>query len=145
MSITRGVATAAVVAGVAVTAASTAWADPPTMSGNYTLDFPGNPPTTYMVVFTPCGPGCTNAQIPNTPNYFDGQAHLSNAQWAMDVPDPHAIACADGSEHPGVHHDVWDANTLQGAQWATAPSNPCAGDAPGPLTTSPQKFTLTRV
>jgi hypothetical protein len=139
MSITRGVAAAAVFAGVAVAAASTAWADPPTLSGAYTATDPSG---TYPLQFTPCGPGCSHVQDPSDAS-FSGTAHLYNGQWIVDILNwSTAITCSDGSKHPGDYHIVWDANTLQGAAWSTTANNPCPGGPPGPLSNSPIPFSM---
>jgi hypothetical protein len=142
MSVTRGVAVAAISAGMALAAASTAWADPPTMSGAYDVNTAaGNWGT---VQFTPCGAGCSHAQDPNDPS-ISGQARLSNGQWTLVfVNDPIAIVCPDKSSHPGDQHLVWDANTLQGQLWTTAASDPCPNPQPGPLSIPAESISLSK-
>jgi hypothetical protein len=79
MSVTRGIAVAALIAGVAVGTVSTARADR-TMSGHYTKTETTQESalqnTTYDWYFSPCGDGCANVTVNGTP----GQAHLVNGQ-----------------------------------------------------------------
>jgi hypothetical protein len=142
-SVTRGAAGVAVLAGFAVVTASAAWADPPTMNGTYNLLFTDATGGGFPLVFTPCGPGCSKASNPNDPN-FGGQAHLANGQWKLDIPnDPTAIIChADQSTRPGTDHYLWDAVTLQGQFFVSAPSDQCPNPQPGPEVTAPAPFTL---
>jgi hypothetical protein len=135
MSLTQGVAGAAVLASVAVATAGSVWADPPTMSGTYTLTSTSPYWNNFVFQFTPCGPGCSQAQNPAQPGY-GGRAHLSGGQWKLDIPnDLTAIGCPDQSTHPGTDHYLWDANTLQGQTFSTAVSDPCPNPHPGPEST----------
>jgi hypothetical protein len=116
MDIARGFVTAVMFAGLAVGAASTAWAAPPTMSGHYiktVTDPTTGHTTTNDWYFTPCGDGC--ASVTDTPSGQPfGQARLVNGQWAVDTSSN--AACVDGTSVPNAvsDHYMWDANTLAG-------------------------------
>jgi hypothetical protein len=114
MTITRGIAAAAMLAGLAIGTASTAWADT-TMSGHYvvTETASGNAPVTNDWYFTPCGGGCASVANKSGPI---GQAHLVNGQWTMDGIQT-GETCLDGSfTGPGTTstHYTWDPKTLTG-------------------------------
>jgi hypothetical protein len=118
MSIRRGLAAAAMLAGSVVGTASTAWADT-TMSGHYimTETYPGGRPVTNDWNFTPCGDGCASLVSNGIPV---GQARLVNGQWTS----PEAagdIHCPDGTLVPNASsaHMVWDPNTLAGTDQIT--------------------------
>jgi hypothetical protein len=66
MTFTRGIAAAAMLAGLAVGTASGAWADP-RMSGHYTWTStsPTGESSSGDYYFTPCGDGC--ASVASTP------------------------------------------------------------------------------
>jgi len=96
MTITRGIATAAVFAGLAVGTAGTAWADT-SFSGRYTstdTSSGGNVHTETWNV-APCGDGCVKISV-------DGgggapwTAQLTNGQWQWDESDD--MVCNDGSK-----------------------------------------------
>jgi hypothetical protein len=119
MTITRRLAAAAILAGVAVGTASTALADQPTMSGHYiktssAVSAPGTPPTTSDWYATPCGDGCASmASKPGGP--AQSQARLVNGQWTLDSA-VHTLICPDGTVAPNAvsAHYTWDPNTLAG-------------------------------
>ena len=115
MTITGAIAAAPMLAGLAVGAASTAWADPPTMNGHYvrTVTNAVGQATTADWYFTPCGDGCASAALTASGQAF-AQARLVNGQWTMDTMSP--AACADGSSVPDAlfAHYTWDPNTLAG-------------------------------
>jgi hypothetical protein len=116
MAITRGIAAAAILAGLAVRTASPAWADQ-TMSGHYieteTVARTGLQLLTNDWYFTPCGDGCASlAATPGGQTW--AQARLVNGQWTMDRNgDDH---CPDASVVPDAFsmHFTWDPNTLAG-------------------------------
>jgi hypothetical protein len=128
MTIRRGIAAAAMLAGLAVGTASTAWAAP-TMSGHYiwTTTNPQGKSSHGDFYFTPCGDGCASvASTPGGPSV--GQARLVNGQWTMDGTWPYR--CADGTPTSQPYHDVWDQNTLAGTETIT-PSGPACGAPAG--------------
>jgi hypothetical protein len=129
MTITRGLAGAAMLAGLAVGTASTAWADPPTMSGSYILRIPPLPDGGFD--FTPCGPGCAKASA----SYGTTEAHLVNGQWSMDDNNPGGVRCVDGSTHPTVFHMTWDPYTLTGQRSGTQTEAACGSPAGAALPT----------
>lgn len=116
MTITRGIAAAAMLAGLAVGTASAAWAET-MMSGHYTRT-ETNPQTgqseTDDWYATSCGDGC--ASLASTPGGPDlSQAELVNGQWTMDSA-VHTLSCPDGTVVPNAvsAHYMWDPNTLAG-------------------------------
>jgi hypothetical protein len=129
MTITRGIAAAAMLAGLAVGTASTAWADT-TMSGHYIVT---NTDKGYSVTndwyVTPCGDGCANVAV--TPGGPAGsQARLDNGQWTMDINGGNAH-CPDGTVVPNANsnHYTWDPNTLAGTVETTLNVPACGGPA----------------
>jgi hypothetical protein len=131
MTITRGIAAAAMLAGLAVGTASTAWADT-TMSGHYivtnTSPQTGQSQTNDWYA-TPCGDGCANVAV--TPGGPAGwQARLVNGQWTMDVNGGNAH-CPDGTVVPNAtsNHFTWDANTLAGTVETTGNAPACGNSA----------------
>jgi hypothetical protein len=113
MAIARGFAATAIFASIAVSAASTAWADPPTMSGHYieTRTTVNGKSITNDWNVTPCGDGCATV-VSNGAAL--GQARLVNGQWTMD--GTAYLRCADGTSVPNAlsNHYTWDPNTLAG-------------------------------
>jgi hypothetical protein len=131
MTITRGVAAAAMFAGVAVGTASAAGADT-TMSGHY-IRTETNPQTGHSQTddwyVTPCGDGCASIAI--TPNASaPSQAHLVNGQWTLDSA-VHALTCSDGTVVPNAvsAHYTWDPNTLAGTVQVTYNVPACGNPA----------------
>ena len=132
MTITRGLAAAAILAGVAVGTASTALADQPTMSGHYIKTSsavsapPGTPTTTSDWYATPCGDGCASI---SDPGGVLGQVRLLNGQWTMDA--TMNAQCVDGSQVPSALsvHYTWDPNTLAGSSQTTAKVPECGQPA----------------
>jgi hypothetical protein len=121
MAIAGGFVATAIFASIAVSAASTASADPPTMSGHYTATetSPTGSQWTFGWYLTTCGDGCVS--VASTPGgQADGQARLANGQWTMDRPGLPAN-CADGTSVPNAssQHITWDANTLAGTEQMT--------------------------
>jgi hypothetical protein len=132
MAITRRIAAAAMLAGLAVGAAATAWADLPTMSGHYiktSTDPSSGQSNTKDWYFTPCGDGC--ASVAETPGGLPwGQARFVNGQWTLDTTGD--AACRDGSTVPAANsaHYTWDPNTLAGTGQLTT-KVPACGDPAG--------------
>jgi hypothetical protein len=122
MTVTRAIAATAMLAGLAVGTASSAWADT-TMSGHYieTITTPSGKTMTHDWYITPCGEGCADIQLPIEP----GRAHLVNGQWTMDGDDD--TTCADGTSFPNglTAHYAWDPNTLAGTLQATTKTALC--------------------
>jgi hypothetical protein len=138
MIITRAIA-AAMFAGLAIGAASPAWADPQDphdrknnqMSGHYirTETASTGQPVTADWYATPCGDGCASIAL-NTPNTQPfGQARLVNGQWAID--DTSDAVCPDGTVVPSASstHYAWDANTLAGTAQLTLKVPACGNPA----------------
>jgi hypothetical protein len=103
MTVTRAIAVTAILTGLAVSAAGSAWADPQNpntnqMSGHYIRTDTSSTGQTVDSdwYFTPCGDGCASlAFTPGGP--AKAQAQLVSGQWTMDVADTPA-ACSDGSK-----------------------------------------------
>jgi hypothetical protein len=118
MTVTRAVAATAMLAGLAVGTASTAWASPsdrtPQMSGHYveTDTAQNGQTTTGDWYFTPCGDGCASAA--NTPGGRSLQVQLVGGKWTMDTTDP--AQCPDGTQVPNALRTraTWDPKTLAG-------------------------------
>jgi hypothetical protein len=124
MTVTRGIAAAAMFAGLAVGTASTAWADT-TMSGHY-IATETNPPSSQVTTrdwyFTPCGNGCAQA----TGGSVQAQARLVNGQWTMQVLGQ-TIDCDNGRSIPNAVNSTytWDQNTLAGTVQKTLIAQGC--------------------
>ena len=115
MTITRGIAAAAMLAGLAVGTASAAWADT-TMSGRYirTETSQTGQSETADWYATPCGDGCASiASTPGGPAI--SQARLANGQWTL-TSSSHRLECPDGTVVPNAvnAYYTWDPNTLAG-------------------------------
>jgi len=112
MAIARRLAATAMFAGLAVGAASTAWADTPTMNGNYTLT--STSPTGQKLVtnwaVNSCGDGCVYIKAGSG----GSQARLVGGQWVLDTMNN--VSCADGSYvlYATSAHITWDPTTLAG-------------------------------
>ena len=108
MTITRGFAAGAMLAGLAlVVTAPVSTADP--LNGHYieTETYPDGHQIHDDWFITPCGDGC--ADIKNL-----GQAHLVNGQWTLDGKG--GVSCEEGGDVKdaiGFHYS-WDPNTLDG-------------------------------
>ena len=132
MAITRGFATTVIFAGLAVGAASAAWADTPTMNGHYirteTNPNTGNSQTDDWYV-TPCGDGCASVAV-RPDATAPSQARLVNGQWTLDSA-VHAAICPDGTVVPNAvsAHYVWDPNTLAGTVQVTYNEPACGNPA----------------
>jgi hypothetical protein len=128
MTVTRVIAAAAMLAGLAVGTAAPAWAGP-TMSGHYIYTEPEPPPMSTDWYFTPCGDGC--ASVATTPGGSAfGQARLVNGQWTLDEPSSD-ITCSDGRviRNAVSDHYTWDANTLAGTAQKTLTVQGCFNPA----------------
>ena len=132
MTLTRAIAAAAILAGLAVGTASAAWADT-TLSGHY-IRTETQPQTGESVTdnwyATPCGDGCASlADTPGGPAV--SQAWLVNGQWTLDSA-VHALTCPDSTVVPNAvsAHYMWDPNTLAGTVQETY-QVPACGDPVG--------------
>jgi hypothetical protein len=132
MTVTRAIAVTAILAGLAVSAAGSAWADPQNpntnqMSGHYIRTDTSSTGQTADGdwYFTPCGDGCASLAFTRG-GPAKAQAQLVSGQWTMDVADTPA-ACSDGSKVPGAYdaHYSWDANTLAGTGQVTYKQAAC--------------------
>jgi hypothetical protein len=139
MSVTPRIAAAAMLAGLAVGTASTAWAAP-TMIGHYiytsTEPHSGRSATADWY-FTPCGDGC--ASVATTPGGSAfGQERLVNGQWTLDAPAE--TVCPDGTKirNSGTTHYTWDPNTLAGTAQVTEKIATCGATAPESWTNNMQ-------
>jgi len=112
MAIVRGLAATAVFAGLAVGTAGTAWADLPTMNGNYTetSTTPDGRTLTTAWAVNPCGDGCVYIKA----GAGGSQARLVDGQWVLDTLDN--VNCSDGTyiQYAANAHITWDPNTLAG-------------------------------
>jgi hypothetical protein len=126
MTVAREIVTAAILGGLAIGAASTAWARP-LMNGHYTETSSGpNVPTTNMDwYFTPCGDGCASVATASGGQPI-GQARLANGQWTLDggISD---TACPDGVRVPNAEstYYAWDQDTLAGTVQNTLKAPAC--------------------
>jgi hypothetical protein len=127
MTVTRGTAAAAMLAGLAVDTASVAWTAP-TMSGHYTktTNDPSGRTFTSDWYFTPCGDGCANITI--TQGGLNSQARLVSGPWTMTLTAP--AACSDGTVVPNgeTTHYSWDPNTLAGTAQVALGPGACPSD-----------------
>jgi len=137
MTITRGFAAAAILAGLAIGTASAAWAET-TMSGHY-IRTETNPQTGQSEsddwYATPCGDGCASlAPAPGAPAI--SQARLVNGQWVLNSA-VHTLNCPDGTNVPNAvsAHYMWDPNTLAGTVQVTY-NVPACGNPAGFQTTN---------
>jgi hypothetical protein len=128
MTITRGIATAAMLAVLAAGTASTAWADT-TMSGHYIVTNTSPAGITYNDdwYFTPCGDGCADWSAPAYSS--SGRAQLVNGQWTMNA-NANAV-CDDNTHVPNAlgSQYIWDPNTLAGTVVATTNVPACGKPA----------------
>jgi len=129
MTITRGLAAAAILAGLAVATAGPAGADPQNqMSGHY-IETTTTPSTGQSSTndwrFTPCGDGCASGAS----GAVTGQARLVNGRWTMDLTED--WVCPDGSRGLGAlsTHYTWDPNTLAGTVQNTTKVPACGYSA----------------
>lgn len=131
MTITRGIVVAAMLAGLAVGTASTAWSDT-TMSGHYTWTSTNRngQSTSGDYYFTPCGDGCASVSS-TSGGPAVGQARLVDGQWTLD--GTWAVSCPDGTSagEPVAYHDTWDPNTLAGTDTLTSSASGCGNRAGG--------------
>jgi hypothetical protein len=124
----RLLAATAMFAGLAVSAASTAWADTPTMDGSYNAVMTGPTGKKFTTPWTvnACGDGCLRI----TAGLGWSQAHLVDGQWVLDTMDN--VSCSDGSRslYGANAHLTWDPNTLAGTAEHTYITGAC-GRPPG--------------
>jgi hypothetical protein len=125
---TRGIAVAAMLAGFNVGTASSAWADPPAMSGHYieTQTTPQGQTKTNDWYVASCGNGCANV----TTRGQTLQARLVDNQWTMD--QDNSAACSDGTKVSGAEsvHETWDPYTLAGTMQVTDKFPVCGASTP---------------
>ena len=124
MTITRGFAAGAMLAGLAlVVTAPVSTADP--LNGHYieTETYPDGHQVHSDWYITPCGDGC--ATIKDL-----GQANLVNGQWTLDGKG--GVSCEEGGDvHDAInYHYTWDPNTLDGTTQITNNVQAC-GNPPG--------------
>jgi len=126
--IARGFAATAILGCLAVGSASMAWADTPTMSGNYTetSTTPSGKSIDNSWAVNSCGNGCLWVKA----GLGASQALLVDGQWVMDTMNN--IACTGGGYtlYGTSTHTVWDPNTLAGTATHTYVTGAC-GRAPG--------------
>ena len=136
----RAFAATAMFAGLAVGAASTAWADPPTMNGNYTetSTSPSGRSTTTDWTVQACSDG-SDGCIYVKAGAGGGQAHLIDGQWVMDTMGN--LLCPDGTflQYVTNAHLTWDPNTLAGTSQITY-MVPACGQPPGYTQTNQISF-----
>ncbi|MDM4141485.1 MULTISPECIES: hypothetical protein [Mycobacterium] len=117
MAFARGFATTAMFAGLAACSAGTAWADTPTMNGNYTetATTPAGATFNTSWAVNSCGDGCIFIKA----GLGGSQARLIDGQWVLDTMNN--VACADGSsvQYASSSHMTWDPNTLEGTAQQT--------------------------
>jgi hypothetical protein len=128
MTVTRAIAATAMLAGLAIGAASTAWAAP-TMNGHYlaTTTSPQGQSVKDDWYVSPCGDGCASVVMPNRATF---QAQLVSGHWTMDTTAD--AACFDGTRVHSAYstHYTWDPNTLAGTV-TTTNKVPACGDPAG--------------
>ena len=130
MTITRGMAAAAMLAGLAVGTASAAWADT-TLSGHYVETETGaesGQSITYDWYATSCGDGCASLEFtPGGP--IQSQAQLVKGQWILDTTGA-PLRCPDGSVVNAVSaHYTLDPKTLAGTVLLTYEVPACGNPA----------------
>lgn len=112
MAFARGFAATAMFAGLAACSAGTAWADTPTMNGNYTetATTPSGQAFSTSWAVNSCGDGCVYIKA----GVGGSQARLVDGQWVLDTMDN--VTCSDGAYilYATRSHITWDPNTLAG-------------------------------
>jgi hypothetical protein len=141
MNVLRGIATTAMLTGVAVGAAGTA-SGAPTMSGHYIMaaTSQSGETTTSDWYFTSCGDGCASVASTSGGQAF-GQAQLRDGWWTLVW---HSDAfCLSGSSVPGglSSYDTWDANTLAGTDESGPASTSVCGFGARPRVTQNLQLT----
>jgi hypothetical protein len=116
MTVHRGLAVLAIVAGVAVVIASPARADD--FSGTYLETGPGFQ-STWLV--TPCGPNC--AHVADSSGW-SADAHVTYGRWTFSVDRPDATKCLNGIFAPGTALYSVDVARLDGTVVTSNPA-PC--------------------
>ena len=118
MTITRGLAAGAMLAGLALGLAAPVSADP--LNGHYieTETYPDGHQINSDWYFTPCGDGCSDIG-------HLGQAHLVNGRWTLDGHG--GVSCEQGGDIPKAIHYVysWDPNSLAGTVQITNNVDAC--------------------
>lgn len=98
-------------------------------------------PTTW--VFTSCGDGCAQVEIPDGDSKNHASARYVKTQWTVHLHLNAAVQCGDGSFGPGIAHYSWNPDTLKGRYWATSDAHVCG--SPEPFDTYPVPLTLTKI
>lgn len=129
MVVSRGIASAAVLAGwLTVGSAATASAAP-AMSGHYvsSVTSTSGEVTSSDWYFTPCGDGCASVSgTPGGPPF--GEARMFDGQWTLAW---HSDAfCPSGTRVPGAYasYATWDPNTLTGKNESGITKPICGSD-----------------
>jgi hypothetical protein len=124
-------ALAAVFIGLAVGTASPAWADGPTMNGNYneTSTSPDGRSVVASWTVNPCATqpdgGCVWIKV----GAGGGPAHFIDGQWVLDGMGD--LTCPDGSylQLATTSHLTWDPDTLAGTSQITYLASACGHPA----------------
>jgi hypothetical protein len=128
MTIARAIAATAICAGLAVGSTGTAWADTPTMSGNYTetVTTPSGRTIDNTWAVNSCGNGCLWIKA----GVGASQAQLVDGQWVMDTMSN--VNCVGGGYtlYGTNTHTTWDPNSLTGTSAHTYVMGAC-GNPPG--------------
>lgn len=136
MTIARGFAASATLAGLALGLAAPATAAYQ-LSGHYieTEGQQDNQQHTYDWYFTPCGDGCASATGVHGGQI--GQAQLANGQWTLDINGITANCADDGTQVPNsiAYHYAWDPDSLAGTLQITNTAPSC-GNPTGYQTTA---------
>ena len=137
MTTTWVIAGTAMLAGLAIGAASPASADPekptgPQMSGHYieTSTASTGQSTSNDWYVTPCGDGCASVGRATGGQPY-GEARLVNGQWTMDSTDDQV--CREGNVVPNAYtsHYSWDPTALVGTIQVTYKVSACGRHQPG--------------
>lgn len=129
--IVRGFAAAAVCAGLALGAASPAWADGPTMSGSYneTSTSPGGHSLVTSWTVNPCASQPNGGCVWIKAGEGGNPAYFIDGQWVLD--EMGDLSCPDGSYHQLAtsRHVTWDPDTLAGTSVITYNTAVCGHPA----------------
>lgn len=125
------------------TRSSASAAAPNQMSGAYKVvtGAPDDVPNRW--VFTPCGDGCADVDIPEGDSTAHARARVVDNQWTLDKPAHSAVRCGDGSSGPGTAHFSWNPVTLTGRYWGSPKSGACGSSQASDTQLVP--LTLTKV
>jgi hypothetical protein len=165
MGTSRGAAVAVIAAAVTIIGAVASCAEPPPsylarpappsrpstsaapvneINGAYSVvtgDLNDSHPMTW--VFTSCGDGCAQVDIPDGDSKNQALARYVKSQWTVHLHLNAAVQCGDGSFGPGVAHYSWNPDTLKGRYWASSDAHVCG--SLDPFDTDPVPLTLTKI